>query len=150
MNNEALQFIFEKQKQFQTESIGDNIENLTEQEKSKFIHEHSYFIIEEVTEMLRECYGHKSWKDYSDWDQEKLDKQLKLAQEEATDVFVFLINVMFMLDIDADKLIQLYQDKLEVNKKRQTDASLGYVKETPEDNLQTKNKETRNPNKYMD
>lgn len=149
MNNEALQFVFEKQKQFQTESIGDKIENLTEQEKSKFIHEHSYFIIEEVTEMLREVKFHKSWKDYSDWDQEKLDKQLKLAQEEATDIFVFLINVMFMLDIDADKLIQLYQDKLEVNKKRQTDAALGYVKETPEDKLQS-NKETRNPNKYMD
>lgn len=143
MNNEALQFIFDKQKQFQTESIGDNIDNLTEQEKSKFIHEHSYFIIEEVTEMLRECYGHKSWKDYSDWDQEKLDKQLKLAQEEATDVFVFLINVMFMLDIDADKLVELYNDKLEINKKRQTDANLGYIKETPESKLENKTIEKR-------
>ena len=37
MNTEALNYIFEKQKQFQTESIGDEIENLSEKEKSKFM-----------------------------------------------------------------------------------------------------------------
>lgn len=143
MNNEALNYIFEKQKQFQTESIGSKIENLTEEEKSKFIHEHSYFIIEEVTEMLREIPYHKSWKDYSDWDQEKIESQLQLAKEEATDIFVFLVNVMFVLGIDGDELLKLYNEKLEVNKKRQVDASLGYVKENPEEKLQDKDKETR-------
>src|SRR5699024_2604417 len=121
MNTEALNYIFEKQKQFQTESIGDEIENLSEKEKSKFIHEHSYFIIEEVTEMLRTQRYHKSWRDDSQWDKEKIARSIKEGKEEAVDVFIFLINVMFMMDIDADELLKLYMDKLETNKKRQTD-----------------------------
>lgn len=144
MNNEALQFVFEKQKQFQTESIGDNIENLTEQEKSKFIHEHSYFIIEEVTEMLRTQRYHKSWRDDSQWNEEKIAKSIKEGKEEAIDVFIFLINVMFMMEIDADELIELYMDKLNTNKKRQTDIEMGYItKETPESKLENKNIEKR-------
>lgn len=144
MNNEALQFVFEKQKQFQTESIGDQIENLTEQEKSKFIHEHSYFIIEEVTEMLRTQRYHKSWRDDSQWDEDKIALSIKEGKEEAIDVFIFLINVMFMMDIDADELIKLYMDKLNTNKKRQTDIDMGYItKETPESKLKNKEIEKR-------
>lgn len=144
MNTEALNYIFEKQKQFQTESIGDEIENLSEKEKSKFIHEHSYFIIEEVTEMLRTQRYHKSWRDDSQWDKEKIARSIKEGKEEAVDVFIFLINVMFMMDIDADELLKLYMDKLETNKKRQTDIEMGYItKETPEEKMENKYKETR-------
>lgn len=144
MNTEALNYIFEKQKQFQTESIGDEIENLSEKEKSKFIHEHSYFIIEEVTEMLRTQRYHKSWRDDSQWDKEKIARSIKEGKEEAVDVFIFLINVMFMMDIDADELLKLYIDKLETNKKRQTDIEMGYItKETPEEKMENKDKETR-------
>lgn len=144
MNTEALNYIFEKQKQFQTESIGDEIENLSEKEKSKFIHEHSYFIIEEVTEMLRTQRYHKSWRDDSQWDKEKITRSIKEGKEEAVDVFIFLINVMFMMDIDADELLKLYMDKLETNKKRQTDIEMGYItKETPEEKMENKDKETR-------
>lgn len=144
MNTEALNYIFEKQKQFQTESIGDEIENLSEKEKSKFIHEHSYFIIEEVTEMLRTQRYHKSWRDDSQWDKEKIARSIKEGKEEAVDVFIFLINVMFMMDIDADELLKLYMDKLETNKKRQTDIEMGYItKETPEEKMENKDKETR-------
>lgn len=144
MNNEALNYIFEKQKQFQTESIGSKIENLTEEEKSKFIHEHSYFIIEEVTEMLRTQRFHKSWRDDSQWDKEKIAESIKEGKEEAIDVFIFLINVMFMMGIDADELLELYNDKLNINKKRQTDIEMGYItKETPESKLENKNIEKR-------
>lgn len=144
MNTEALNYIFEKQKQFQTESIGDEIENLSEKEKSKFIHEHSYFIIEEVTEMLRTQRYHKSWRDDSQWDKEKIARSIKEGKEEAVDVFIFLINVMFMMGIDADELLKLYIDKLETNKKRQTDIEMGYItKETPEEKMENKDKETR-------
>lgn len=144
MNTEALNYIFEKQKQFQTESIGDEIENLSEKEKSKFIHEHSYFIIEEVTEMLRTQRYHKSWRDDSQWDKEKIARSIKEGKEEAVDVFIFLINVMFMMGIDADELLKLYMDKLETNKKRQTDIEMGYItKETPEEKMENKDKETR-------
>ena len=138
MENKVLEKVFSMQKSFQENTLGTDISSMSVEEKMKFVHEHSYFLIEEVTEMLRELPYHKSWKDYSKLTEEEIKEMVFNAREEVIDQFIFLVNIMIMLDINPDDIMKMYEEKLELNKKRQTDPNLGYVnkgKEIPEEKL---------------
>lgn len=140
--NNELSYIFEKQKQFQSVTLGKDISNLTIEERSKLVHEHMHFLIEESIEALRPLPYHKEWKDYSEWTEMDVKEAFEESQEEALDVFIFLINAMFLLGIESDDISQMYKDKLEINKERQHNPDLGYVNhskaETPESQMDSK------------
>ena len=122
-----LQYMMDKQKIFQGR-FGEDFDKMDEDERAAFIKNHGYFVIEEMVELFRETKNHKSWKDYSDWDEEKCKKQLQKAREEYIDVFHFVINVGLALGMDSNKILEMYKDKNKINIERQENPELGYVK----------------------
>jgi hypothetical protein len=126
MTQTTLQMVLDKQEEFQTK-LGFN-RQMDLKETIDLIHTHSSFINEEVIEMLRELPYHKPWRDYSDWDAEKMNEQLQKAREEWIDVFIFLSNVGLFLGLDENKIREMYLEKLGVNHERQENPELGYIK----------------------
>lgn len=155
MNNEELKYIFDNQKDFQSKTLGVNVENLSTEERSKLIHQHAHFLMEESIELLRPLPYHKEWKDYSKWTERDIHDAFKESQKEAIDSFIFLVNVMFLLGIESDDVVNMYNDKLKINKERQENPELGYVNEkkkieTPEQSLAKKDIETRSQSDLQD
>lgn len=123
----TLQMVLDLQKGFQ-QKMGYN-EKGTVEDISSLVHSHASFIMEETIEMLREMPYHKPWRDYSDWDLEKMQEQFGKVEEEWTDIFIFLMNIAVFLKFDEKKIKELYLEKLGLNRKRQEDPELGYVLE---------------------
>jgi hypothetical protein len=107
--------------------MGNDFKVMTPQEKSAYIKEHGYFLMEEVVEMFREMKFHKSWKDYSNWDEVHEKSQEQLMKEEAIDAFHFMLNIFLALGMNSKEVIEMYHEKNELNYQRQEDSSLGYV-----------------------
>lgn len=124
----TIQFLLDSQEKFQLR-MGNNFKEMSQKEKSTYIKEHGYFLIEEVTEMLRELPYHKSWKDYSGLSGEEILAQEQLAKEEAIDALHFMINILLSLGMDEKEIIEMYKDKNKLNYERQVDADLGYIQE---------------------
>lgn len=123
----TLQMVLDKQKQFQSKFI-DFDEGTTDVEVvSQLIHTHAAFAIEELYEMLRELPFHKPWRDYSDWDAEKMIAQFGKGREEWIDVFIFVMNIGLFLGFNEDLIKQMYLEKLGINHKRQEDPDMGYI-----------------------
>ena len=122
-----LQFIIEKQKEFQLK-LNNDIENMSDFDKSQFIKNQLMFAVAESVECASELRWYKPWKNYDNWSQEKTEKQKQLAQEEWLDTLLFVINAGIALDIDSNKALELYKEKRELNIRRQEDSSLGYIK----------------------
>lgn len=122
----TLKFLLDSQKDFQ-ETMGYNFDKMTVKERSDYMKEHSYFIIEEVTEMLRELPYHKSWKDYSDLNSDDLIRSDQRAKEEAIDILHFMINIFLSLGMDEEEIINMYKEKNKINYDRQNDSDLGYI-----------------------
>lgn len=122
----TLQLVLDKQKEFQSR-FGYNGEETDVKIVSSLIHTHSAFAIEEIYEMLRELPYHKPWRDYSDWNNEKIVEQFEIAREEWVDVFIFVMNVGLFLGFDENLIRKMYLEKLGLNHKRQEDPELGYV-----------------------
>ena len=124
----TIQFLLDSQEKFQLR-MGNNFKEMSQKEKSTYIKEHGYFLIEEVTEMIRELPYHKSWKDYSGLSGEEILAQEQLAKEEAIDALHFMINILLSLGMDEKEIIEMYKDKNKLNYERQVDADLGYIQE---------------------
>jgi hypothetical protein len=122
----TLQMVLDKQREFQSR-FGFKGEETDLESLSSLIHTHSHFLNEETIEMLRELPFHKPWKDYSDWDPQKMADQFEIAREEWIDMFIFLMNVGLFLGFDEELIKQMYLEKLGINHKRQDDPTLGYV-----------------------
>lgn len=123
----SLQFLLDSQRKFQ-ERMGTNFETMTREERSAYLKEHGYFLMEEVMEMFREMPFHKSWKDYSGWDEEQHLSQEELMKCEAIDMLHFAVNILLALGMNEEEVITRYKEKNKLNYKRQEDSSLGYVK----------------------
>lgn len=122
-----LRFLLDSQEKFQ-KFAGNNFEEMSVEEKSKYMKEHGYFLIEETIEMLRELPYHKSWKDYSNLTSEELLYQKNLAKEESIDMLHFMINIFLCLGMDEKEIISMYKEKNKINYDRQNDSNLGYIK----------------------
>lgn len=123
----TLQLMLNKQAEFQ-KKFGYEEGDTDIKKMSDLIHTHGMFAIEEVFEMLRELPFHKPWRDYSQLTDDEIKQQLKLAKEEWTDVLIFVINMGLFLGLDEDEILELYLEKNGLNKKRQEDPGLGYIK----------------------
>lgn len=121
-----LKFLMDSQMKFQ-KRMGNDFENMNEKERSSYLKEHGYFLMEEVMEMFREMPYHKSWKDYDSWSWEKFQEQKQLQKEEAIDALHFMINILLALGMDEDEVIKMYKEKNKLNYQRQEDSTLGYV-----------------------
>lgn len=124
--NNTLQMVLDKQRGFQTK-FGYKGEETDIKIVSSLIHSHSTFVVEEIYEMLRELPYHKPWKDYSEWDAEKIIKQFELGREEWMDVFIFVMNIGLFLGFDEALIKKMYLEKLGINNERQNNPELGYV-----------------------
>lgn len=121
----SLQFLIESQKKFQ-EKMNVNFSLMKEKDVSAYIKEHGYFLIEEVVELMRELPFHKSWKDYSSWNEEDFKEAKQYQKEEAIDALHFIINIFIALGMDEEEVIEMYKTKNQLNYRRQEDPSLGY------------------------
>lgn len=122
-----LQYMMDCQRIFQAR-FGEDFNKMNDKERTAFIKNHGYFIIEELVEMFRELRYHKSWKDYSDWTEDKIEEQLQKAREEYIDIIHFVINVGLALGLSSDDILKMYREKNKVNIERQENPELGYVK----------------------
>lgn len=124
----TLDLVLTKQKEFQSK-FGYNGAETDIKTVSSLIHTHSMFAIEELYEMMRELPYHKPWKDYSEWDKEKLVSQFETAREEWIDVFIFVMNIGLFLGFDEALIKKMYLEKLGINHERQENPELGYINE---------------------
>lgn|SRR5699024_1781327 len=122
----SIEFVLQSQLKFQ-KRMGHNFEEMTVKERSAYIKEHGYFLIEEVVELFREMPFHKSWKDYSHLTEEELNIQEEKMKDEAIDAFHFMSNIFLALGMDEKEVIERYKDKNKINYERQENADLGYV-----------------------
>lgn len=127
----TLKHLLDSQNKFQNR-MGNNFKVMTLQERAAYIKEHGYFLMEEVVEMFREMKFHKSWKDYSNWDEEHEKSQEQLMKEEAIDAFHFMLNIFLALGMDSEEILAMYHEKNKLNYQRQEDSSLGYVSSVEE------------------
>lgn len=122
----SLGLLLTSQEKFQ-QRMGHDFSNMSRLSRSNYMKEHSYFLIEEVTEMLREMPFHKSWKDYSSWTEEDHQTAEKLMKEEAIDALHFMINILLALGMDEAEVVEMYKEKNKLNYERQEDPELGYT-----------------------
>lgn len=125
MTKIKLQDVLDKQLEFQ-EKV-KSFDELSVKERVDLIHTHSYFVNEEMVEMLRELPFHKPWKNYGELTDGEMNLMFQTAREEWIDVFIFLVNVGLLLELDEKMIYDLYLEKLGLNHKRQEDPELGYV-----------------------
>lgn len=125
----TLQYLLDSQRTFQTR-MGTDFTTMHETERSAFIKEHGYFLMEEVMEMFREMPFHKSWKDYSDWGQVAHLLAKQKMKEEAIDALHFMMNIFLALGMDEKEILSMYNEKNKLNYERQENAELGYVQST--------------------
>lgn len=126
----SLQFLLDSQAKFQ-KHMGTNFSSMDAKERASYMKEHGYFVMEEITEMLREMPYHKSWKDYSTWSWEKFLEQEQLQKEELIDAFHFILNLALALGMDEKEIVDMYKEKNKINYLRQEFSELGYVAPKP-------------------
>lgn len=124
-----LQFMLDKQLEFQKESFGFDPSEADTKSVSELIHLHSQFAVEEVYEMLRELPFHKPWRDYSQMSATDIAEAFQKGKEEFMDVMIFLMNVGNLLGLTEEEIKTLYLEKRKINIERQENPELGYVNE---------------------
>src|SRR5437764_14130166 len=113
-----LQFLLDSQTKFQ-KRMGVDFDDMTIRERSVYLKEHGYFLMEEVMEMFREMPFHKSWKDYPNWDRYKQVLQTVKIKEDAVDALHFMINIFLALVMGEQEIIEMYKEKNKLNYARQ-------------------------------
>lgn len=123
----SLQFILDSQKKFQ-ERLGYDIDNMTLQERAKYIKENLLWATDELHEMLHEIPYSKDWSSkYDQMSDEELLNQIQLSKEEYIDFIHFAFNIALGLGMDEEEILKMYKEKNKLNYRRQEDPSLGYI-----------------------
>ena len=104
------------------ERIGVFTDNMTEEEKTKWILNYTRAMSQEIAE-LNDSVPWKWWAKYQKFDEQN-------ARVEVVDLFHFLISMAQVLGMSADDVFQAYVKKNEVNFKRQDS---GYTKKDETD-----------------
>jgi dimeric dUTPase (all-alpha-NTP-PPase superfamily) len=107
--------LFQMQKAL-NERIGVRTENMTEEEKTKWVLNYCRAMSQEIAE-LTDSVPWKWWAKYQKFDEQN-------ARVEVVDLFHFLISLAQVLGMSADDVFECYVKKNEVNFKRQ---ELGYA-----------------------
>ncbi|MFM2296086.1 MAG: hypothetical protein RLZZ350_2499 [Verrucomicrobiota bacterium] len=102
--------------------IGVQTENMTEEEKTKWLLNYSRAMSQEMAELI-DSVPWKWWAKYQKFDEQN-------ARVEVVDLFHFLISMAQVLGMSADDVFAAYIKKNEVNFKRQ---ETGYVQKDEHD-----------------
>jgi dimeric dUTPase (all-alpha-NTP-PPase superfamily) len=102
--------------------IGVKLENITEEEKAKWILNYTRAMSQEMAELI-DSVPWKWWAKYQKFDEQN-------AKVEVIDLFHFLISIAQTLGLTADDVFNAYLKKNEVNHKRQEE---GYAVKDAED-----------------
>ena len=102
--------------------IGVNTENMSEEEKTKWVLNYTRAMTQEIAE-LTDSVPWKWWAKYQKFDEQN-------ARVEVVDLFHFLISLAQVLGMSADDVFNAYCKKNEVNFKRQDS---GYTKKDHDD-----------------
>lgn len=100
--------------------LGYDVDNMTVEERSKYIQKQAQHMTHELHEMLQELPFFKEWKKYPD-SPEDLEHMLDEARLEWIDVLHFFINITLALDFTGPELFARYASKNAVNHARQQD-----------------------------
>ena len=104
------------------ERIGVNTENMSQEEKTKWVLNYTRAMTQELAE-LTDSVPWKWWAKYQKFDEQN-------ARVEVVDLFHFLISLAQVLGMSADDVFNAYCKKNEVNFKRQDS---GYAKKDHDD-----------------
>ena len=107
---DQLQEIFRMQ-QALNERIGVRMENMSQEDKTKWILNYSRAMTQEIAE-LTDSVPWKWWAKYQKFDEQN-------ARVEVVDLFHFLISIAQVLGMSANDVFNAYMQKNEVNLKRQ-------------------------------
>jgi len=120
-NPDQLREIWKMQTALNTR-IGVNTENMSDEEKTKWILNYTRAMTQEIAE-LTDSVPWKWWAKYQKFDEQN-------ARVEVVDLFHFLISLAQVLGMSADDVFNAYVKKNEVNFKRQDS---GYTKKDEND-----------------
>lgn len=100
--------------------MGTNPKNMGIVEKMQYIKEHSFWMTDEIHEMVHELPFMKPWsKKHYDCTLEELEQMLQNGKKEFIDVFTFFLNVAIALGFTEEELISEYYEKNKINIERQ-------------------------------
>ena len=91
--------------------IGVNTDNMTEEEKAKWVLNYTRAMQQEIAELI-DSVPWKWWAKYQEFDEQN-------AKVEVVDLFHFLISIAQVLGMSPDDVYAAYCKKNEVNHKRQ-------------------------------
>ncbi|MCC5833112.1 MAG: dUTPase [Opitutales bacterium] len=104
------------------ERIGVRLDDLSEEEKTKWVLNYSRAMQQEMAELI-DSVPWKWWAKYQNFDEQN-------AKVEVVDLFHFLVSLAQVLGMTPDDVYQAYLKKNEVNHKRQES---GYAKKDEAD-----------------
>jgi len=116
-----LDKIFEMQRELNLK-IGVNTDNMTEEEKKKWVLNYCRAMTQEIAE-LTDSVPWKWWAKYQTFDEQN-------AKVEVIDLFHFLVSLAQVLGISPDELFAAYEKKHAVNIERQES---GYTEKNEDD-----------------
>jgi len=121
-NKDTLQSMFELQKKL-NKRIGVDTDNLSEEEKIKWLLNYSRALQQELAELV-DSVPWKWWAKYQKFDQQN-------AKIEIIDMFHFLISLAQVAGLSAQDVFDVYEQKNKVNHERQDN---GYEVKDEKDN----------------
>jgi len=101
--------------------LGYNFFEMTDEERTAYIKEHSTFLALEVSEMLEELPYLKPWKDYTGMSETEKDLAFAKASKEYIDVVHFVLAIGLALGFDATSIYNMYTKKNKANLVRQAE-----------------------------
>lgn len=113
MDKDILKHIFKNQIKF-NKMISIPLEGLNVDKAEKLTKEHVLALVSELGEVLDRI----NWK-Y--WKKSKKDLDIHELALELVDVFIFVVNLFIIWGITPEELLDLYNEKKDINVKRQED-----------------------------
>ena len=118
MKNE-LQTMLDTQLNLQ-KKIGTNPLLLPTKERMAFCKEHSFWVVDEIHEMVHELPYMKHWsKKHDNLTEEELQDLIVNGKKEFIDVLTFLMNVGLGLGFTGEEMMEEYLKKNNINHQRQ-------------------------------
>lgn len=119
MEKNCLQIMLDTQNKLQ-ERIGTSPLTLPIRERMKFVKEHSFWVIDEIHEMVHELPFMKHWsKKHDNLTEEELELLIEAGKKEFIDVLTFLMNVGLGLGFTGEEMMEEYLAKNCENHRRQ-------------------------------
>lgn len=104
-----LDIILKKQKELNS---WIDFDNLIQEDKHKYLDEFTAGIIEESVE-FRRCIQHKKF-----WSKHYSPDNIPGMYEEFSDMLAYLANIALVLNIGPEQILEIFNEKYEINMKR--------------------------------